>query len=619
MHLYYLSWLQTKNVFILEKKKACLTLGLLETGNKTSAKMYSGGSSDQLSSNSDLFVLIDKYLKSSNNHLLLQACLSYLQTENLTDFSSVCNIKSVSSVASDKSFAEAVNPSSLYLIKSPADESSNPTLVQRAYKIVITIDYSCQFSNIEWIRRSLEKTFEKIVQEYDKFTQNSLNIEPHINLTVLIWDPLFRYGHQSSTDLPFVVLVYSKQLTKSDLDDMVNKIIAKLGQAKNLMNDSTRAFEFENQSGVGPTSSSSSLKSNSFEWLVSFVIKLFSVHSNSWSKLSSTQVSYLAGQHHIYITEGIFYTTDLIKTLDKIGKSAISFSFICTGSNGQYGCDISSSFGYLADHFLMKFIADISNGFYGLIDDNLQFQLIHPKSLFYSVPINLDELNASEPKPEKKFNKNKNAESTGLYGDSYFRRTHEYELSNRMQNTLFHLVIFYLCFLACRFNLVSILKIRLRIQDGFYLIHMNKYRSSSSPSKERYHELVFKKHFTPTIFFLYKVRFNSNSMNKYNIEVWVSCKFLNFKSKYQNGFLREQIRQFLLQLERLDHDRTFELNNLMINPPEILRLKEPVFKILVSNSIMSTAKGSIGVGEELTLACSQIFSMQNMNFILNIR
>ena len=74
----------------------------------------------------------------------------------------------------------------------------------------------------------------------------------------------------------------------------------------------------------------------------------------------------------------------MIKFLENISKSSISFSFIYSGSsNLQSGSNISSGFGFLAVHYLMKFIAQITNGFYAVVDENLDYSVIHSKNLLH--------------------------------------------------------------------------------------------------------------------------------------------------------------------------------------------------------------------------------------------
>jgi hypothetical protein len=325
---------------------------------------------NEIDANTSLFFLIDKYLKSSNNYLPLQAYLDLIDNDSLEGFESIAHIKS-----SEKQQRKAETASSLCMIKNA--RTNQVILAQKVYKCIVTIDYSCHLSSIELIRTSLEKIMEKIENEYEQFGLSCLQSEPVVDLTVLLWNPLFKYDLINSDSLPFVLILYSRRLFRSTKSSIVDEIIIKLKKSKSLISDSSR-IDMENPNTT-PNTTTKLKMFNSFELLVSLVIKVF----NFLSINSVTSSSNFPVQHHIHITDGIFYTTDLIKTLDRIGKSPISFSFVCTGGSDQAGSNISSSFGYLSDHFLMKFVASITNGFYGVIDENLEYKLVYSKPIFY--------------------------------------------------------------------------------------------------------------------------------------------------------------------------------------------------------------------------------------------
>jgi hypothetical protein len=359
-----------------------------------------------------LFFLLDKYLKSNNNYLPLQAYLEFLDSESLAGFEAISNIKSNKrggqrkiETASSLSLIRHVTAASAAIPPAPQHSIGNSevTIAQKSYKCMITIDFSCHFSSVALIHNSLEKIFDKIELEHEQFAHACLHAEPVVDLTVLLWNPLFKHEHAAQDSLPFVVLIYSKRLVKSNLNTITREIITQLHKSKGLISDSSvRAEAASNANTTATTTAATSAQTgsnanngivanyklktfNSFELLVSLVIKVFSylsvvTHSSNHSVNSSLNFPV---QHHIHITDGIFYTSDLIKTLDRIGKSAISFSFVCTGSNSQSGVNISSSFGYLADHFLMKFIASITNGFYGVIEENLEFRILYSQPIFY--------------------------------------------------------------------------------------------------------------------------------------------------------------------------------------------------------------------------------------------
>ncbi len=131
----------------------------------------------------------------------------------------------------------------------------------------------------------------------------------------------------------------------------------------------------------------------SLERLLMHVLKIFSFFNVNNSATSVGAPTALSLAHHIYISDGLFYANDMIRCLEKISKSSISFSFIYSGSglnHKQYHSanNISSSFGYVADHYLMKFIAQMTNGFYAAIDDNLEYHFICTKRLLFFTNLN---------------------------------------------------------------------------------------------------------------------------------------------------------------------------------------------------------------------------------------
>ena len=79
---------------------------------------------------------------------------------------------------------------------------------------------------------------------------------------------------------------------------------------------------------------------------------------------------------------------------------------------------------------------------------------------------------------------------------------------------------------------------------------------------------------------------------------------MNFKSRYQNVYLTEQVKQLLQQIQQLDFDRSCELTSVMVNPPEILKFKEPLLRLASRREDSNSGK---------------IYSMQNLDFTLNIR
>ena len=108
---------------------------------------------------------------------------------------------------------------------------------------------------------------------------------------------------------------------------------------------------------------------------------MYSVNELSASVSAPSALSFA---HHIYITDGLLFAKDMIKCLEKISTSSIVFSFISYGNNEMCtSSNISSGFGYVADHYLMKFLATATHGFYAIIDDNLDYTYINSNNLLY--------------------------------------------------------------------------------------------------------------------------------------------------------------------------------------------------------------------------------------------
>jgi len=99
-------------------------------------------------------------------------------------------------------------------------------------------------------------------------------------------------------------------------------------------------------------------------------------------------------------------------------------------------------------------------------------------------------------------------------------------------------------------------------------------------------------------------------------EVLISWNFLHLKARYQNLVLIEQIRQALNHIQKIDNDKTFELTGPMLNPPELLKLKEPLFKLVLLNEMQKMDEYN---NNQAGNHNQGVFSIQNLNFELNIR
>ena len=106
----------------------------------------------------------------------------------------------------------------------------------------------------------------------------------------------------------------------------------------------------------------------------------------------------------------------------------------------------------------------------------------------------------------------------------------------------------------------------------------------------------------------------ANHQNKFFVEIWLSWNYLHVKSKYQNLFLIEKVRQHLILIRQADLDRTFEITSTMLNPPEILKLKEPLFKILLDSN-----ENEYSASSRNDKVASNSLSIENLNYELNVR
>ena len=241
--------------------------------------------------NSEISTLFDRYLKSNNNFLPLQAYLQYLENESFDAFTSICHFKSflknaestgslpklnspnsradVISLSGDGNLGSTltiinntttllastnVSPDQSNSSLSPSSVNQNQTnviLAQKLYKIIVSIDYSPQTTSLDFISKSLEKLFAKITNEYNDFFQMCSNIEPQVYVTVLVWNlAYFDYAAASTktqarqsfdlkfnklnSHLPFTILCLSKRLLKSNLQEIHNFIFKELIEVKHV-------------------------------------------------------------------------------------------------------------------------------------------------------------------------------------------------------------------------------------------------------------------------------------------------------------------------------------------------------------------------------------------------
>lgn len=124
--------------------------------------------------------------------------------------------------------------------------------------------------------------------------------------------------------------------------------------------------------------------------------------------------------------------------------------------------------------------------------------------------------------------------------------------------------------------------------------------------------------------------FSSSSKNNRNnpdkkleklfCEILISWNFLHLKARYQNLVLIEQIRHALNHIQSIDHDKMFDLTTSMLNPPELLKLKEPLFKFIQLSDQKNLSPEDFTVLPSMhSQQNKNIFTFQNSNYELNIR
>lgn len=690
-----------------------------------------------------IYYLFDKYLKSNDNYLPLKAYLQFIESsdENLDGFTILTNPKQS---ATSTQAQQLANPTStLNIIKKPCpthNESDPPSntilLAQKLYKVIITVDYSPQTSSLEFIKRGLEVIFDKFTREFDDFYENCANTEPHIYVTVLLWNSspsTFHNNtptHKKDSTLPFIMLLHSKRLLKSNLSEMALFIFNNISQSKFVIIDSvkvitdkelrvnTNTCEEESINICHPQSQQRhghQKSKSSFEEFLRIIVKTFGffcvneVTSSAPSSASSPTA--LASSHHIHLTDGLIHATDIIKCLEKISKSSITFSFIYSGtSNHLTGSNIASSFGHLADYSLMKLIAFITNGFYAYLDDNLELtQLISRRFLyFYRIGSSISSLGSNGSRSSSRIDSldelakiSQEAVDDEENRDSFCQKSSSVRNLTKFNQTTRKPVykkqkadksepndiksLFYSDFLINdqqselkliqKYELAqkhqSLLQIsRIRAQEGFFISNITRRfinskssnsKSISSPSRSNNKPnfylitLYFKKYFTQTITLVYKISYfvqcsdqakltdltenecnsvseaNSNpnknqthNNQKLYVELWISWNLLHLKAKYQNLELIKRVKQFLIHLQSSDANSTFDLTPSMLDPPEILKLKEPLYKLsTISNESVNSFNEnlvSFQIDPEFVSHHQKpIISLLNLNFKLNIR
>lgn len=92
-----------------------------------------------------------------------------------------------------------------------------------------------------------------------------------------------------------------------------------------------------------------------FEEFLRIIVRIFDYFciNEMSTTLSMSAPTALACAHHVHITDGIVNASDVVKSIDKLSRTAISYSFVYSGSdNTLTGSNISSSFGHLGNLFI---------------------------------------------------------------------------------------------------------------------------------------------------------------------------------------------------------------------------------------------------------------------------
>ena len=416
--------------------------------------------------NRSLFTLLDKYLKSNDNFLPLQAYLKYVESESVAELYTICHkstshkkpdgdtsnlptstatsssvsasatrldhtsASTVSTKTSESASQPALNgntsngnsKTTLGLFEVPSTnvtsvETSPPSLlfVQKLYKVIVSIDYSHQTS-IEFIRTSLERIFAKLAAEYDDVYEASGRLfEPKVYVTCILWNTAYfqyvllhnmqqqqqRTANGNAIDppssqtrpLPFAIICHSKRMLKCNMQHMAAHIFDKINairhvfavESSKLSVDSLpQQYHYTEQHQQQQRQRRPAQGRSPFEDLLAIITRLFGL-SDLDGQAAPTS---MALAHHIHVTDGLVYSRDTIRCLAHVAKSAASFSFIYSGSSSfASGKNISSCFGFIADHYFMKLLARLTAGFYAVVDENMRFSLISNNRLLLLVSV----------------------------------------------------------------------------------------------------------------------------------------------------------------------------------------------------------------------------------------
>lgn len=524
----------------------------------------------------DLLHLFDKHLKSGDNFLPFKAFLQHIEKPegDLNGFQAISTSKVTNSPRNTEFGKSQYFASSTKLIKSKS-VIDNPILAHILYKVIITVDYWPQSSSLDFIKKSLNIIFDKINKEFNQFYLNCAETEPQIYITVLLWNSAPNYSSQIKH--PFLTIIHSKRLIKTNISEMATLIFNKIVENKFVILDSFKETQIAfrlNTPSVEENCSKSKTRSP-YEEFLRILLKIFNffeVSSNS-----------LVLAHHVHITDGFIYANDMVRCLEKISKSAISFSFVYTGTSSHKSeRNIQSSFGHMVNCTFMKNLANMTNGFCFYLDENLEISEIIPRFFLYFFDLKCLDLKPKESKAtrDKKSSQDLNNLSQMLQRDSDLSLMSECELAKDLDLMQF---------------------IRIRSQEGFYLANLNRNTEPDNCSTDIY----LKKTFTQTVSLIYKIKSVLNQ--KYTLQLWMAWDSVQFKAKHQNAEALRKLKQFYKQMQVSIQEHRFEVTASMREPPEILyKYKEPLYKL--SNENLKNENFQ-----------KKTISLQNLNFELNNR
>ncbi|RNA15440.1 hypothetical protein BpHYR1_032625, partial [Brachionus plicatilis] len=528
----------------------------------------------------DLLHLFDKHLKAGDNFLPLKAFLQFIEKPegDLNGFHALSTAK-IPNLPRNPEPEKSQNIASTTKLIQKNPQTDEPILAHILYKVIITVDYWPQSSSLDFIEKSLCVIFDKISHEFDQFYSNCVNTEPQIYVTVLLWNS--SPNSPSQNQHPFSTIIHSKRLLKTNLSQMAAFIFDKVIENKSMILESFKKSraELRINTSIDEEIYSKPKTKSPYEEFLRILTKIF-----NFFEINPITATSLVLAHHVHITDGFIYANDMVRCLEKISKSAISFSFVYAGtSSHEPESNILSSFGHMVNCTFMQNLAHMTNGFCYYLNENLEISEIVPRGFFYFFNLKFLDLQLKESKWRRK--KRCSDDLTDLRHilakDSVLGQVDEYELPKDLDLMQF---------------------IRIRAQEGFFLADLTR---QFDESESALINIYLKKVFTQTVSVVYKIK--SALGTKCTLQLWIAWDSVQFKAKHQNVDSLRKLKQFFNQISASMQKYQFELTASMREAPEILsKYKEPLYKL--SNETMNEDHYQ-----------KNTFSLQNLNFELNNR